>query len=209
MTDDDIILNGINGATGEYLVAPIKPADAVAIAGGRPTEGTLASWFRAVASVFRRPKLGLPMDVDPTNPGRAGWAVVLPAGAPPELKAAVQPLIDRRKSVVPPDRCKVLEYRPGETMKKWLARHGVAPGTVTPTKVPYYVTLVGGPADIPFDFQYLLDVEYAVGRLAFDTPELCRRYAGGVAAYETASDVKNAKQVTYWARGTPPTARRR
>jgi len=195
---DDIILNGINGATGEYLVPPIAPAEAVALARGRPTESLLGAWFRAVASVFKRPKLGLPMDVDPTNPARAGWAVVLPAGAPPELRAAVQPLIDRRKAVVPPDRCKVLEYRPGETMKKWLQRHGVAPGSVVPTKVPYYVTLVGGPADIPFDFQYLLDVEYAVGRLGFDTPEQYRRYAEGVAAYETGSAVRNAKEVVFW-----------
>jgi hypothetical protein len=196
--EDDIILNGINGATGEYLVAPITPTEAVALASGRPIESTLGSWFRAIASVFKRPKLGLPMDVDPTQPARAGWAIVLPAGAPAELKAAVQPLIDRRKSVVPPDRCKVLEYRPGESMKKWLARYGVAPGTITPTKVPYYVTLVGGPGEIPFEFQYLLDVEYAVGRLAFDAPERYRRYAEGVATYETASSIKNAKEVTYW-----------
>ena len=198
VNEDDIVLNGINGATGEYLVSPITPAQAVNIASGRPTESALTTWLRAIASVFKRPKLGLPMDVDPVNPARAGWAIVLPAGAPPELRAAVQPLIDRRKSVVPPDRCKVLEYRPGETMKKWLARHGVAPGTVAPTKVPYYVTLVGGPAEIPFDFQYLLDVEYAVGRLCFDAPEQYRRYAESVAAYETASSVNNAKEVTYW-----------
>jgi hypothetical protein len=198
VSDDDIILNGINGATGQYLVAPITPARAVALAGGQPADGGIGAWFRAVASVFKRPKLGLPMDVDPTNPARAGWAIVLPAGAAPELRAAVQPLIDRRKSVVPPDRCKVLEYRPGETMKKWLARHGVAPGAVTPTKVPYYVTLVGDPGAIPFEFQYLLDVEYAVGRLAFDAPELYRRYAEGVAAYETATGVRNAKAVTFW-----------
>ncbi|MFO0798038.1 MAG: hypothetical protein U0804_11205 [Gemmataceae bacterium] len=104
------------------------------------------------------------MDVDPTNVARAGWAVVLPAAAPPELLAAVQPLIDHRKKGVPPDRCKLLQYRPGEGMKPWLARHSIAPGTVDPRKVPYYVTLVGGPTDIPFDFQYLIDVEYAVGR---------------------------------------------
>ena len=127
------------------------------------------------------------MDVDPTNPARAGWAIVFPAGASPELRAAVQPLIDRRKIVVPPDRCKVLEYRPGEGMRKWLPRYGVAPASVLPMKVPYYVTLVGGPNDIPYDFQYLLDVEYAVGRLAFDTPDQCRQYAESVVAYETAS----------------------
>ena len=68
-----------------------------------------------------------------------------------------------------------------------------------PTKVPYYVTLVGGPDAIPFDFQYLLDVEYAVGRLAFDTPDLYRVYAEGVAAYETAAaGPRNTKEVVYW-----------
>ena len=198
MNEDDIILNGISGATGQYLVPPMTPTEAVNIASGRPMESTLGSWFRSIVSVLKRPKLGLPMDVDPTNPARAGWAIVLPAGAPAELKAAVQPLIDRRKAVIPPDRCKVLEYRPGETMKKWLARHGVAPGSVVPTKVPYYVTLVGAPTEIPFDFQYLLDVEYAVGRLAFDTPEQFRRYAESVAAYETGTSVKNAKEIAYW-----------
>jgi hypothetical protein len=197
--DDDIILNGINGATGQYLTPPISADAAVNLARGRPTDSLLGSWFRAVRSVFLRPKLGLPMDVDPTNTARAGWAVVFPAGVSPELRAAVQPLLDRRKTVVPPDRCKVLEYRPGEGMRKWLQRHGVAPGSVLPTKVPYYVTLVGGPNDIPFDFQYLLDVEYAVGRLAFDTPEQYRQYAESIAAYETAAaGGRNTKEIVYW-----------
>jgi hypothetical protein len=198
MNDDDIILNGINGVTGEYLVAPIKPADAVNIALGRPTDSLLGTWLKAITSVLKRPKLGLPMDVEPTNPARAGWAIVLPAGSSPELKAAIQPLIDRRKSVVPPDRCKVLEYRPGETMKKWLARHGVAPGSIIPTKVPYYITLVGNPTEIPFEFQYLLDVEYAVGRLSFSTMAQYRSYSESIASYETSAHVNNAREVTYW-----------
>lgn len=196
--DELLTLNGIDGATGQYLVPPISAAAAADLARGKPPDGLLASWFKAIVSVLKRPKLGLPMDVDPANPARAGWAVVLPAAAPNELKDAVQPLIDHRKKTVPPDRCKVLEYRPGETVKKWLARHGVAPGTVDPRKVPYYVTLVGGPGDIPFDFQYLLDVEYAVGRLAFDAADQFRRYAAGVAALEAASTVKTAKEIVYW-----------
>ena len=198
MNEDDILRNGIDGTTGQYLVAPITPTEAVGIASGRPTEEATAKWLKGKASAFERDNLGLPMDVNPTQISRAGWAIVLPAGANAELKAAVLPLIARRKSVVPPDRCKVLEYRPGETMRKWLARHGVAPGSITPTKVPYYVTLIGGPTEIPFDFQYLLNVEYAVGRLTFDTPEQYRKYAESVAAYETATSVKNAKEIAYW-----------
>jgi hypothetical protein len=198
VNEDDIILNGIDGTTGEYLVAPITPAEAASIASGQPTEEATAKWLKGKASAAGRKNLDLPMDVDPTQPARAGWAIVLPAGASADLKAALQPLIDRRKKMVAPDRCKILEYRPGETMRKWLARNGVAPGSVIPTKVPYYVTLVGAPTEIPFDFQYLLNVEYAVGRLCFDTPEQYKRYAESVAAYETASGVKNAKEVTYW-----------
>lgn len=195
---DEIILNGIDGVTGNYLVPPMSQAEAADIARGRPVESTLGTWFRAAVSVLRRPKLGLPMDVDPTNLARAGWAIVFPANATAELKAAVQPLLDRRKAIVPPDRCKLLEYRPGETMKKWLQRHGVAPGSVIPTKVPYYVTLVGGPAEIPFEFQYLLDVEYAVGRLCFDQLDQYRTYAEGVTEYETGSQRRNRKEVVYW-----------
>jgi hypothetical protein len=196
--DDDLILNGIDGTTGQYLVPPLSVEEAARIASGKPADTGLFGWFKSIVSVLKRPKLGLPLDVDPANPARAGWAIVLPAGASTEFKAAVQPLIDRRKSVVPPDRCKVLEYRPGETMKKWLARHTVAPGSVVPTKVPYYVTLVGGPEEIPFDFQYLLDVEYAVGRLAFDQLDGYRQYAESVKKYETAQTLANTKEVVYW-----------
>jgi hypothetical protein len=76
--------------------------------------------------------------------------------------------------------------------------YGVATGAVAPTKVPYYLLLVGGPDAIPFEFQYLLDIEYAVGRLAFDRVAQYRQYAESVVAYETAGAVPNAREVVYW-----------
>jgi hypothetical protein len=138
------------------------------------------------------------MDVDPTVPARAGWAIVFPDGAPSEVRTALEPLQAHRRGRVPPDRCKVLDYRSGETMKDWLRRHGVYPGSVVPTKVPYYVMLVGDPTAIPLDFQYLLDIEYAVGRIAFDRPDQYRQYVESLVDYETAANVPNGRDIVYW-----------
>ena len=64
--------------------------------------------------------------------------------------------------------------------------------------VPYYLLLVGGPNLIPFEFQYLLGIEYAVGRMAFDTALEYECYARSIAAYEAAKSVPNAKEIVYW-----------
>jgi Toprim domain len=56
---------------------------------------------------------------------------------------------------------------------------------------------------IPFEFQYLLGVEYAVGRLYFETADDYERYARSTVAYETAKSVPNHKEITYWATRHP------
>jgi hypothetical protein len=91
-----------------------------------------------------------------------------------------------------------LRYKRGTTAADWLANRKVGTSDFNPAKLPYYILLVGGPEAIPFEFQYQLDMEYAVGRLAFEEVDQYRHYAQGVVDYETSAP-PNTREVVYWA----------
>jgi hypothetical protein len=110
----------------------------------------------------------------------------------------LQPLINHRSSQVPDHLVKILEYRPGESWEEWLGRYQVAPGTVDPSKIPYYLLLVGDPAALSFLIGHLLDVEYGIGRLHFDTPQAYAAYAESIIAYETDIGIANGKEVVFF-----------
>jgi hypothetical protein len=58
--------------------------------------------------------------------------------------------------------------------------------------------IVGSPEEIPFEFQYLLDTYWSVGRLHFDTPAEYRAYVDGVVAYETAQTLSQKRVVGFF-----------
>jgi len=163
-----LTFNGVNGETGEYQRAPIR-LDRLAARRRR------RRWRWVVAGV------------DARNLAEAGWGVIFDPGVPSDVRDALRGLLEyRRDQSAGGDgaRYKELRYEPGETAAAFLARHGLRFGPADPEKVPYYLLIVGGPEEIPYEFQYQLDVQYAVGRLWFDTPEEYAAYARSVIAAE-------------------------
>ncbi|WP_375759336.1 hypothetical protein [Corallococcus exercitus] len=196
--EDPLILNGIDGATGQYLVPPVALPAVAEVAEPRRKEPYFDAWRKWLGFVPRLLKFDLPYGVPYGDYTQAGWGVVFPASASDALRKSLEPLIAHRGKRMDAARFHVLTYQPGETAHQFLRRHGAPLGDVDPTVVPYYLLLVGGPDVIPFDVQHSLSLSHAVGRLSFDSPEEYSRYADSVVAYETGASVPNHRQVSWW-----------
>jgi hypothetical protein len=140
---------------------------------------------------------GLPPGVDYEKLEEAGWGVIFHENVSPEVRTALAPLIEMRSKAAGA-LFKTLDYKTGEQTRDWYRRHEITPGSLDPEVVPYYLLIVGSPDEIPFEFQYLLGVDYAVGRLSFGSPDEYARYVNSLASYESANALANAKQIAYW-----------
>jgi hypothetical protein len=196
--------NGVDGATGEYVSPPMTPGQLVTLAFGprfraRPdeyVEATLRNKLRFFRDRAAEASFGPKEGVDPTHLADAGWGVVFAAtdrAKSDRIKEALGELLSLRAGQCGPryrEYLGVHAYRPRDRADEWLARLGAGPGPTDPDKVPYYILLVGDPDAIPFRFQYELDVQYAVGRIHFDTIDEYASYARGVAFAEQAKVVR-------------------
>jgi hypothetical protein len=148
-------------------------------------------------------------DVDPNNLADAGWGVIVSSKADPAVLKALEPLIELRRQQVRDARLvKIFEgksgYEPNDTVRSWLAKLGVGFAVVDPVLgVPLYLTILGPPSQIPFEFQYLLDTYWNVGRLDFDRPEDYAQYACQIIAYETATTLRHRRRLAIFATSNP------
>lgn len=179
---------GLDGTTGGYLLAP-EPEEVAQLALG---EELAAAHLVDVKARLQQtsPSLGVVDAVsDVTDLAQTGWGVIFAETVSPAVRDALQPLCRLRRSQATRHKQAYYQeyvYYPGETKQAFLRRLHVAPsGAADPEQMPYYLLLVGDPESIPFSFQYQLDVQYAVGRIHFDTVDEYAHYAISVAAAES------------------------
>jgi hypothetical protein len=203
MSTRSFVWNGIDAETGRALFPPTTPREIAALAlAERPDRGELdrlERWRESLA--HRRLREG-----DPSDLAQAGWGVIFAAGdrRTPDLRRALAPLLARRQAQAGSihehyyqEYAGVRGYRRGESKLDFLARHGVGQGAADPDRMPYYLLIVGDPEAIPFRFQYQLDVEYAVGRISFDTVEEYAAYAESVVAAESGPPLRPRRAVFF------------
>jgi hypothetical protein len=188
--DECFVFNGINGRSGRYLFPPMSAQEIV-------------ESLRKKKKSLERP---LPPGIDPKELAQTGWGVIFHERENPEIREALAPLLRHREeqaSGLRKNYYKELSgadgYRGGMSKGNFLIEHN-AVGTVNPNRMPYYLLLVGGPDRIPFHFQHQLDVQYAVGRIAFDTVEEYARYARSVVDAETSSEARARRAVFFGVR---------
>jgi hypothetical protein len=208
-----LYFNGIDGSSGEYLLPPVSPRFLSKIIRGEKIpedhleELEKRQWLKTNKTYA--PKYG----VDERKLNQTGWGVIFARDADPEIKKALSELLDLRKRQATepdernePDEVRLKYYRefigeegykPEESKLDFLKRHGVGPGRVDPRKFPYYLLIVGSPEQIPYTFQYQLDVQFAVGRIHFTTLREYAQYARSVVEAES-RPLGLARQVAFF-----------
>jgi hypothetical protein len=217
MTSDLLYFNGVNASRGEYAREPMTVEALARLVKGNTPEAARPErldpdleqrqLLKHRAGLLRAGSFEVKEGVRQDDLAQTGWAVVFPAALDySAVREALAPLLQLRRSQAGDLYTELIGptgYRPGEGRGEFLKRQGAATsGVVDPQRFPYYVLLVGSPEEIPFRFQYQLDVQYAVGRLHFASLQEYAQYAASVVAAER-GEVALAKRAVFFAAQNP------
>jgi len=205
MSDELLYFNGVNGDKGDYDLPPMTGEQLFNLIRGEETIENIGELkFRNGQGSSEH--FGVKEGVDPKKLDQSGWGIIFAHDADPEVEAALGELIQFRKELAG-DHFRLYNgqnaFRAGKDNKNsFLARNGAGPGPADPDKVPYYLLIVGSPDKIPYRFQSQLDVQYAVGRIHFETVEEYANYARSVVAAEKGG-VKLAREMSFFGVANP------
>ncbi len=207
MVSDELVFNGVDVTTGRYLSAPSSAKDLVGWFSAGETEGGDARRELKKRLQEREPAFAVGHQLNPDDLAQVGWGLVMAVDANPDVREALRPLLTHRQAqagqryfeFVGPK----MGLRPDDTKYTFLGRNDMGPGTVNPKKVPYYLLLVGGPAEIDLRLQYELDVQYAVGRLHFPDLEDYACYAAKVVSAERSPRRNSSRRIVLFGTKNP------
>ena len=208
MSSNLVHFNGIDADTGNYLESR-SAQEIAAVARGFKLSAAHQRDLRVRA--MRAAKgatatLGTAENVKATDLASCGWGVIFPAAwdvkTVDALKEALQPLLKLRRAQAGEFYFEFdgeKGFKPEEDKTAFLENRGASGSSAADPQfgVPYYLLLVGDPEQIPYSFQYELDVIYSVGRLHFATLAEYDNYARSVVAAET-GQVKLRPRATFF-----------
>ncbi len=200
-----IYFNGVNGSTGKYDVPPIPIDKFVEEMLKNPRLPEMLKENKPAAGFYKNfigtPSYGLADGRDPEQIKQTGWGVIFAHDEDPAVIEALAPLLKLRREQAGNYYYEYVgSYKNGqekrwgyfyadktsETKEEFLTKRGAEPfGPADPKFAPYYLLIVGGPEKIPYKFQYQLDIQYAVGRIYFRSPQEYAQYAQNVVDAET------------------------
>lgn len=186
-------------ALGAEVVAALTPGSAPDLPG-------------AAARANAQQVLGADARITQGEITETGWGVLWAADVTDAVKAQLQPLLALRRSQIPVPRTgpnapadlyQEFTVPVGMTADAWIESFHKNGLTLTaPVQpwlgVPYYLLIVGSPVSISFEFQALLKMQWAVGRLYFDNAADYGAYAQAVVAYETAATIEQTRNAALW-----------
>ncbi len=189
--------SGVHALTGEYLDAPRTAHEIVGRALSHRFGAGHLDDLRDRTRRAAEPHYGVVEGVDPNDLAECGWGVLLAEeddSAP--IKEALSELLQLRRTQAG-DRFYELTYRRGETKNQFLKRYRMGPGPVNPERLPYYILIVADPESVPLQFQFELDVQFALGRIHFDRIEDYAHYAAGVVQSERGEGRRSQRAVIF------------
>jgi Peptidase family C25 len=137
--------------------------------------------------------------VDRGDPKTAGWTFLV-ADKDPRKKTYIEALapLAKARGMDDPKSPLLFDGSVPDAWPDWLNDRYYALD-LAGKKVPGYVLIVGGPDQVPFGFQSLLDTVASVGRLDFDRIEDLSAYAAKVLRLESASNPVVEREALFYA----------